>query len=277
VVNQLNPKWNESGLPEEDALKHEISNTFKLTPQCRLIEDTVLYRISADKKLQIHVQSIKNLNFRGHFAVFIACISNEVVSFNKESFIFMNYDLESDSHNPVFKEKQVVFGDVDLSDESSFCLIAMVEIKKHHDEYSFEVYGINVIPSVSSSDTVINGAFEVPMLDLELSGALFQELNNISPWQFQYRFLKEKKCNAKAASIIYRQNNASIGDMYPKQSCQFEISSMFMPASDKFTSTQIKSNKASSKMDDHVHKSMKRDAIEHDIKEFIKKKLYSGI
>lgn len=271
VVTQLNPAWREEEGEEEEILRNEISKNFNLSTDCRLINDNVMYRISADKKLQVEVQSIKNLTYKGHFAVFIVCIANEEVSFNKESFVFLNYDLDSDAFNPEFKESSVVFGNVDLTDQSSFNLVVLVEFKKKEDLCTYEVYGMNVIPAVTSPDTILNGVFEIPLLDLELSGALFQELNNINPWQFQHRFLKENKGNPRPASIILRQSNSSLGDMYPKKACKFGYSKMFMRNSDKPQKSQ---KLPSAKMSDCVQKGYKRDAIENDIKEFIKDKLY---
>lgn len=277
VITQLKPDWRDEEGNEEEILRDEISQSFKLTAECKLSQDNVWYRISAEKKLQVHIQSIKNLTYKGHFAVFIVCISNDVVSFNKDSFVFMNYDLDSDAFNPMLKENSVVFGNVDLTDQSSFNLIVLVEFKKTHELYSYEIYGMNVIPAVTASDIVLNGVFEVPLIDLELSGALFQELNNINPWQFQHRFLKENKGNPRPASIILRQNNSSLGDMYPKKSCDYGISKMFVRKNDKVHAAKKQSNMPSAKMADCVHRSYNKEQIEHDIKEFIKNKLYEAV
>lgn len=271
----MNPDWKDGEGEEDDILRGVIAANFLLSFDCRLAYDNILYRVSAEKKLQIHVQSVNNLTYKGHFAVFTVCVSNEMVSFNKESFVFMNFDMESDAYNPVFKDKPVVFGDVDLTDESSFNLIVLIEIKKIKETYSYHIYGMNVIPAVTEADIVLSGVFEVPMLDLELSGATFQELNNISAWQFQHRCLKEKKAKVKPASVIFRQNNSSLADMYPAKSCDFGISKVFMPTGERAEATE--SMTVNVKVADCVVRPFDKEKVEKDIKSFMKEKLYQGL
>ena len=79
------------------------------------------------------------------------CISNDVISFNKESFVFLRFDENSDLANPVLKEDPIVFSHVDMADDSSFHLIVLVEIKKRDEFFAFQIYGMNVIPITTHS------------------------------------------------------------------------------------------------------------------------------
>ena len=68
VVSQLNPDW--KGMigekkSEEEHLREELEKYFKIGKDCRLIEDSTLYRVSADKKVAVEVLSIKNLEKKG--------------------------------------------------------------------------------------------------------------------------------------------------------------------------------------------------------------------
>lgn len=213
----------------------------------------------------------------GHFVVFVLCVSNEVVSFNKESYIFSNFDHSSDAHNPRFKEEPIVFGQLDLTDESSFNLIILVQVKKVGDTFTYHIYGINVLPVVTTSDTILNGIFEVPLLDLELNFSLFQELNNISPWQFQMRYLKEKKAKTLPISVIFRQNNTDLADMYPRTSFLDEINRFFMPSSESTPSLKSKSRQQPTQLiiSDFLHKNINRREMESEIKQIIKNLIYT--
>lgn len=202
-------------------------------------------------------------------------MANDVVSFNKESYIFFHFDEESDAYNPDFIEEPIVFGSVDMADESSFILIVLIEIKKTQDLVTYEIYGMNVLPTITQPDTIMNGVFEVPLLDLELSAELFQELNNISPWQFQFRYIKEKKAEARSASIIFRQNNADLADMYQRKSFPTEINKMFVQSTEQSSPKQKRQNLPSTKVGSVLHKKLNRRTIENDIKEILKDKLYS--
>ena len=135
-----------------------------------------------------------------------------MISFNKESRIFFNFDQNSDAFNPVFKEKEIIFNNIDPSDETSFNLIILIEIGKSADSKSLDCHicGMNVIPLVSAPDTIVSGIFEIPMLDIEMSPEVFQELNIISPWQFQYKYLKEKKVRTISPRVVYRQSNTDL-------------------------------------------------------------------
>lgn len=68
VVSQLVPDWRENKQKKEedaDALKRELGQFFKLSRECRLLEDTTLFRISAEKKLSIRVHGLKNIPAKG--------------------------------------------------------------------------------------------------------------------------------------------------------------------------------------------------------------------
>lgn len=207
--------------------------------------------------------------------MFVVCVSNDVVSFNRESYLFFDVDPDSDVHCPRFREKPIVFTSIDLSDESSFMLISLIEIKKQMETFTYQVYGLNVIPILSASDTLISGVFEVPLLDLDLSTNLFEELNNCSPWQFQYRYLKEKKANAMPASIIFRQNNTDIGDMLPSTVCEYQTSQMFMPSDKDIAPSPRRDLKFEpAKASKHLYKELTKSKAVHEIREYVKQHLY---
>jgi hypothetical protein len=142
--------------------------------------------------------------------VCVICISNEVISFNKESRIFHTFDQDSDAFNPVFKEKEIIFNSIDPSDETSFNLVLLVEILRSDPDFSYHICGMNVLPLTTSTDTVLNGIFELPLLDLHMCPEVFQELNIINPWQFQYKYLKEKKVKTLQPRVLIRQCNTDL-------------------------------------------------------------------
>ena len=65
VMTQVSPSWKEQKLDEDITLRKEIASCFKLLGDCRLLSDLTLYRVSAEKKVQVHVQSIRNLDVKG--------------------------------------------------------------------------------------------------------------------------------------------------------------------------------------------------------------------
>ena len=67
-----------------------------------------------------------------------------------------------------------------------------------------------VLPLTTSTDTVLNGIFELPLLDLHMCPEVFQELNIINPWQFQYKYLKEKKVKTLQPRVLIRQCNTDL-------------------------------------------------------------------
>lgn len=133
------------------------------------------------------------------------CIANEVINLTKESKFFYEFDPSSDGYNPVFKSTPIVFNNVDVNDETAFILLLLLQIKKTENSYDYQPCGINIIPLTISQDSLMNGVFEIPFADLSLSPDVFHELNNISPWQFHYRFLKERKVQASPIRLVYRQ------------------------------------------------------------------------
>ena len=64
---------------------------------------------------------------------------------------------------------------------------------------------MNVVPLTLNNEFVVNGVFEIPFINLDLDLEVFDELNHINPWQFHYRFMKEKKAMISPVSVIYRQ------------------------------------------------------------------------
>lgn len=66
VLDQLKPNWKDEKEDETVILRREITACFKLMLDCRLFEDFTMFRITAEKKLQIHVQSLKNLEVPGN-------------------------------------------------------------------------------------------------------------------------------------------------------------------------------------------------------------------
>ncbi len=69
---------------------------------------------------------------------------------------------------------------------------------------------MNVLPLTTAGDTVLNGIFELPLLDLHMCPEVFQELNIINPWQFQYKYLKEKKVKTLQPRVLIRQCNTDL-------------------------------------------------------------------
>ena len=207
----------------------------------------------------------------------MVCISNDIVSFNKESFLYFEFDKDSDAFSPKFKEAPIVFSNIDLTDETSFILLSLIEIKKPQDKYQYQIYGMNVIPIVTAAETIISGVFEIPLLDLEISPSLFEELNDCNPWQFQFRYLKEKKASTMPASIIFRQNNADLGDMLPAEVCEFQTSQMFMPNDKDILPSPKRERDAKSeskKVSSFLHSSLSKKEAQHEIREYVKRNLY---
>lgn len=68
VVAQLNPDWKDSvdsQTSEEQFLRRELARYFKVSKDCRLIEDHTIFRVTADKKVAVQVQEIRGLPKRG--------------------------------------------------------------------------------------------------------------------------------------------------------------------------------------------------------------------
>lgn len=220
VVSQLSPDWREAldGGPaaEEQFLRRELARYFKVSRDCRLLEDHTVFRVTADKKVAVQVLALRGLPRRGtprsagHFAVCVICISNEVISFNKESRVFAAFDTTSDAFNPLLKEKEIIFNSIDPGDETSFNLLLLLEILPAPAGLAYHICGMNVLPLTTSADTVLNGIFELPLLDLHMCPEVFQELNIINPWQFQYKFLKEKKVKPLSTRVVVRQCNTDL-------------------------------------------------------------------
>jgi hypothetical protein len=138
--------------------------------------------------------------------VFVLCVSNEAINFNRESAVFSELDPNSDVYNPVFLDKQATFGNIDVHDESSYCLITLVRVKEEAGRPSYQVVGMNAVPLTITSDSVMNGVFEVPMIDLPVNQTFFSEFNNITAWQFQHRVHKDKKASLTQTTVMYRQS-----------------------------------------------------------------------
>jgi hypothetical protein len=138
--------------------------------------------------------------------VFVLCVSNEAINFNKESAVFSELDPNSDVYNPVFLDKQATFGNIDVHDESSYCLVTLIRINEEASRPNYQVVGMNAIPLTITSDNVMNGVFEVPIIDLPLNQTFFTEFNNITAWQFQHRVHKDKKAALTQTSVIFRQS-----------------------------------------------------------------------
>jgi len=205
--------------------------------------------------------------------LFAVAISNDTISFNKESKLFAEFDMNSSGNNPVFREKEVVFNGIDPSDESSFLLLVLVEIKNEGGKISYATRGINAMPMVSSSDIILSGVFEVPFVELELSSLVFQELNNINPWQFQYRFLKDKKGSQSPITLIYRQCHTDISDMYPTEMPDdILINKLLMPVIDSTKKEATKSPPF--KLSDCLYPDAYERDLQGEIREYIKDCLY---
>lgn len=67
VLTQLNPDWKNEQGDVNSILRKELTPYFKLLADCRLFEDLTIFRITAEKKFQVHVQSLKNLSTAGIF------------------------------------------------------------------------------------------------------------------------------------------------------------------------------------------------------------------
>jgi hypothetical protein len=69
VVSQLSPDWRESveaGTQAEDLfLRRELARYFKVSKDCRLIEDHTVFRVTADKKVAVQVLAVRGLHKRG--------------------------------------------------------------------------------------------------------------------------------------------------------------------------------------------------------------------
>jgi hypothetical protein len=68
VVSQLNPDWRSSiSNPNTDlvVLRSELKEFFKLSRESRIIEDLTLFKVTADKKVTVHVDQICNLPDKG--------------------------------------------------------------------------------------------------------------------------------------------------------------------------------------------------------------------
>lgn len=69
VVSQISPDWKEEGGEESEILRGHLTSFFKLGYECKLLNDNVLFRVVTEKKLQVHVQSIRNLAYKGSFKI----------------------------------------------------------------------------------------------------------------------------------------------------------------------------------------------------------------
>lgn len=65
VIGQVDPDWKSNNKDENQALKNCLSRCFKLTRDCKVSNDLTYFRISPDKKIEVQVQSIKNLTHPG--------------------------------------------------------------------------------------------------------------------------------------------------------------------------------------------------------------------
>jgi site-specific recombinase len=69
VVSQLSPDWRDSvdsvAEAEDQFLRRELARYFKVSKDCRLIEDHTTFRVTADKKVALQVLAIRNLPKRG--------------------------------------------------------------------------------------------------------------------------------------------------------------------------------------------------------------------
>lgn len=129
---------------------------------------------------------------------------------SKESCFYYEFDGLSDAYNPVFKDRQIVFNGINASDDSSFILLILFEIKKGRTSLEFVNCGVNIVPLMTAPDTIVNGVFEMPLVEVDLSPEVFTELNAVNPWQFQYRCIKEKKVKDSSVRVVYRQCNADL-------------------------------------------------------------------
>ena len=133
---------------------------------------------------------------------------------------------------------------------------------------------MNVIPIITANEVVLSGVFEIPLLDIEVNPDLFENLNNCSPWQFQYRYLKEKKANTKPASVVFRLNNPDLSDMFPDKFCKLQINQLFMPSDiDRHSPNTKQSTSSLKEIKNFLHISLSKRQACRNIRDFIKKSL----